>query len=73
MNDFIPIKDHPFLKKDPHSKAILNFNNEKKATLENIKTLSNKYIQMEKKVDNIDNNLNDLKQLLEKIIKEKNN
>jgi len=73
MSDFIPIKDHPFFKKDPHSKAILNFNSEKKSTLENIKNLSNKYIQIEKKIENIDNNINDLKQLLEKIIKEKNN
>lgn len=68
----IPIHGQPFLKKDPFSKAILNCNHEKSNSTKNIKELSNKYIEMEQRIDTIDKSLDDIKKLLQKII-EKNN
>jgi ABC-type Fe3+-citrate transport system substrate-binding protein len=68
----IPIHGQPFLKKDPFSKAILNCNYEKLNSIKNMKELSNKYIEMEDRIDHIDKTLDDIKKLLQKIT-EKNN
>lgn len=73
MSDYLKIHAHPFLQKDPHSKALLNINREKAQTTNNIKILSDKYIQMESRIENIDNSINDIKKLLQQIILEKNN
>lgn len=70
--EHIPIYGHPHLKKDPFSKAILNTNYEKLTSSKNIKELSDKYIQMEKKINNIDESISDIKKLLQNML-EKNN
>lgn len=73
MSNLIPIQGQPFLKKDSFTKAILNCNVEKLNTSKTLIDLKDKYILMEKKIQNIDSSLSDIKLLLIKLTTEKNN
>jgi hypothetical protein len=60
----IPVFGHPNLWRDPQTNAILNKDPAKRQVKEKLEILDNKYNKIEEEVSNIQNSINELKNLL---------
>lgn len=63
------VKDHPGLVRDPESKAIVNENKEAFKNYMKEKHIRDRNIQLEKEINNMKSDINEIKTLLLEIIK----
>jgi len=72
MKKFIPVENHTGLFRDSKSKAIINFNEEKKAIKDKVKTLTRLKLEAEKvkndRINTIDERVSNLEDKIDKIL-----
>lgn len=73
MTDFAKVKDHKGLIRDMNSKAILNVDNEALVEHRNRKNVMKNIIDNSHKIEKLENDVNDIKQMLQILINRKDN
>lgn len=71
MTDFAKVKDHKGLIRDMNSKAILNVDNEALVEHRNRKNVMKNIIDNAQKIEKLENDVNDIKQMLQILIDRK--
>jgi hypothetical protein len=71
MTDFAKVKDHKGLIRDMNSKAILNVDNEALVEHRNRKNVMKNIIDNSNKIEKLENDVNDIKQMLQILIDRK--
>lgn len=68
MTNYAKVKEHKDLIRDMHSKAILNVDNQALVEHRNKKTLMKKVINNSNKIEKMENDLSEIKQMLSILI-----
>jgi len=68
MNDLIKVKDHENLRRDPHSGAIVNVNKNEYTAYLKKQQKGQRLEHVESKVYDMQNDISDIKQMLEKLV-----
>ncbi len=68
MTDFAKVKDHKGLVRDLGSKAILNVDNEALIEHRNRKNVMKRMVDNSEKIEKLENDVNDIKQMLKILI-----
>ena len=68
MTDMIKVKDHENLRRDPHSQAIINVDKQEYVAYLKKQQKAQRLEQVESKVYDMQNDIKDIKQMLEQLV-----
>jgi hypothetical protein len=68
MTDMIKVKDHENLRRDPHSQAIINVDKQEYVAYLKKQQKAQRLEQVESKVYDIQNDIKDIKQMLQQLV-----
>ena len=68
MNDAVKVKDHDNLRRDPHSQAIINVDKQEYVAYLKKQQRAQRLEQVESKVYDIQNDIKDIKQMLQQLV-----
>ena len=68
MTDAIKVKDHENLRRDPHSRAIINVDKQEYVAYLKKQQKAQRLEQVESKVYDMQNDIKDIKQMLEQLV-----